>query len=64
MYLKETIKMDRRDFTYKAIKTGLVLGLSGLTFLLGKKVVLKRDCKSCPEYADCPGLKSCKFENE
>ena len=61
--IKGLINMDRRDFTYKAIKTGLILGLSGLTLLLSKKVVLKKDCKSCPEYADCPGLSSCKLDN-
>ena len=54
--------MNRRDFTHKAIKTGLFLGLAGLAMVLGKKLVLKRDCSSCPEYADCPGLASCSID--
>ena len=56
--------MDRRNFTRNIIKAGLITGLAGITVLLSKKVVLEKDCRSCPEYADCPGLSSCTIDDQ
>lgn len=51
--------MDRREFTHKATRWGLALGLIGISVILSKKVVLKKDCTSCPDYAGCPGINEC-----
>ncbi|MDX2442598.1 MAG: hypothetical protein QNK30_02250 [Bacteroidales bacterium] len=52
--------MERRDFILKLSRWGLALMLACLTLLLGKKIVLKKECSSCPDYASCPGVSSCE----
>jgi hypothetical protein len=48
--------MNRKDF-------GMLLFLSGLVFILGKKLVYQKDCHSCPEYASCSDTNNCKIES-
>ena len=52
--------MERRDFIYKLSRWGLAIVLASLTLILGKKIVLKKECSSCPDYASCPGVSSCE----
>ena len=59
MFLPDTKTMNRREFTHKATRWGLALGLVGISVILSKKVVLKRDCTSCPDYASCTGINEC-----
>ncbi|MQY79408.1 MAG: hypothetical protein GH151_09485 [Bacteroidetes bacterium] len=53
--------MNRRDFIKKMFKWCMLIFLAGLTAILGKKVVMKKVCSSCPDYASCPGLNSCEI---
>jgi hypothetical protein len=54
------MKMKRREFIIKLSRWGLAMVLASLTLLLGKKIVLKKDCSSCPDYASCPGVSRCE----
>jgi hypothetical protein len=51
--------MNRRKFLNDIFRWCLVLFLTGLTILLGKRIVLERNCSSCPEYAACQGTGNC-----
>jgi len=52
--------VERRDFILKLSRWGLAIVLACLTLILGKKIVLKKECSSCPDYASCPGVSSCE----
>ena len=51
--------MERRDFINRIFRWGAVVLLAGITILLGRKTVIRRDCSGCPDYAGCPGTDSC-----
>lgn len=53
--------MNRRKFIHTLTRWGLAIILTGLTLLLGRKVVLKKECSSCPDYASCPGANNCEI---
>lgn len=64
MFSKEMTKMDRRQFAYKAGRWGLALTLAGITASLARKIVFKKDCRSCPDYATCTMVEKCKTPPE
>ncbi|MDA3906419.1 MAG: hypothetical protein PF484_10115 [Bacteroidales bacterium] len=55
--------MNRKDFIQMIVRIGMLLFLSGLVFILGKKLVYQKDCHSCPEYASCSDTNNCKIES-
>jgi len=55
--------MNRKDFIQKLVRATLLLLLSGLVLVLSKKMVYKKDCQSCPEYASCRDTNNCKLES-
>jgi len=63
MYSKENNMMERRDFLNKVFRWGTVGLLAGITLLLRRKIVTRKDCSSCPEYAGCPGIDKCTIKN-
>lgn len=54
--------MNRKDFIQKLVRATVLLLLSGLVIVLGKKLVFTKDCYSCPEYASCADTNNCKLE--
>lgn len=62
MYLKESNMMERRVFLNKIVRWGIVSILAVITLLLGQKIVIGKDCPSCPEYAGCPGIDRCTIQ--
>ena len=56
--------MNRKDFLQKIVRYVLLLVLGGLTLILGKKLVYKKSCHSCPEYASCTDFDNCKIESK
>ncbi len=61
MFLQEKTEMDRKQFVHKAGRWGLIIVLGGITASLARKIVLKKDCSACPEYASCPGVELCSI---
>jgi len=53
--------MNRKMFISKLVRWSLLLFLAGLSVILGKKVVVNKDCSSCPDYASCPGVDRCEI---
>ena len=58
-YLKERIDNGKESILLlKLSRWGLAIILAGLTLILGKKIVLKKECARCPDYASCPGVRN------
>ena len=51
--------MNRQQFIIKAGRLSLAIILAGIVAALVKKVVLEKNCGSCPDYASCPGVEKC-----
>lgn len=54
--------MNRQQFINKAGRWSLAIILAGIVVALGKKIVIEKNCDSCPDYASCPGLEKCNIE--
>lgn len=53
--------MNRKTFLNKIMRLLMLFFLSGLVFVLGKKLVFQRDCNACSEYGNCSNIDNCKF---
>ena len=53
--------MRRKEFINRVVKWSLWGILAMLAVILARKAGPVQDCGSCPEYAGCTGIASCKF---
>jgi hypothetical protein len=52
--------MTRNEFFRRFAKYGLLFVLAVIVALLGKKIVLEKDCTTCPGNGKCGGKTDCE----